>query len=217
MKKINQKLALIDEELTKLYPTTECFLHYKQNYELLFAVLLSAQTTDTAVNKVTPVLFSRYPSLKKLAEAEVDDIKLIISTIGLMNNKAKAVIETARILHTEYHDELPRSVEELVKLPGVGFKTASVVLAELYNYPLIPVDTHIFRIINRLDVFEGNRYTADNMSKELNRNYGGASSVGFHRKLILFGRGICTAKKPKCDICPFRNSSLKCVVKDSFL
>lgn len=211
--KTKQRLSFIDEELTKLYPTTECFLHYTRDYELLLAVLLSAQTTDIAVNKVTKVLFSAYPTLEDLAKADIDDIKSIISSIGLMNNKAKAIIETSKILHEKYHGQLPRSIDELMELPGVGFKTASVVLAELYDFPLIPVDTHIFRIINRLRVFEDNMFSADNMSKELNRNYGGSSSIGFHRKLILFGRNICTAKNPKCDLCPFRTSVLKCIVE----
>lgn len=211
--KTKQRLSFIDEELTKLYPTTECFLHYTKDYELLLAVLLSAQTTDIAVNKVTKVLFSAYPTLEDFSKADIDDIKSIISSIGLMNNKAKAIIETSKILHEKYHDQLPRSIDELMELPGVGFKTASVVLAELYDFPLIPVDTHIFRIINRLRVFEDNMFSADSMSKELNRNYGGASSIGFHRKLILFGRNICTAKNPKCDLCPFRTSVLKCIVE----
>ncbi len=197
---IYQKTADI---LQSLYPETSCFLHYQAEYQLLFAVILSAQTTDIKVNQVTPVLFERYPDLVSLSNADVNDIKEIIKTLGLANSKAGYVKKTARILVEKYDGQVPKDRDELMSLPGVGYKTSGVVLAELYNYPYIPVDTHVKRVSQRIGLVpEGTN--PDDTEKMLEKGFEGKTSIQIHRQLILFGRNICVAQKPKCKNCPMK-------------
>lgn len=195
------KLQALENYLKELYPVTTCFLHYERDYELLFAVMLSAQATDKSVNEATAKMFKRYRSLEDYATAELSDLIKYIKTVGLANSKAPRLIACAKILLEEYGGVVPMNRELLMQLPGVGYKTATVVLGELTGYHSIPVDTHIFRIISRLKIYSNKKLSADEMSKRLDKDYLGQDHMNFHRQIILFGRNICTARMPNCEIC----------------
>ncbi len=199
-----ERINILDKILEELYPNTKCFLSYEKDYELLIAVILSAQALDKSVNKVTPVLFNKYKTLEELSNADLNDVIEIIKPVGLAKNKATNIIKTARILSEEYNNTIPKNFDELQKLPGVGYKTAGVVMAELYDFHIIPVDTHIFRVSNRI-IFNNKYNNADKISKELTNYYSGKSYIDFHRRIILFGRNICSSRSPKCSSCPFTN------------
>ena len=140
----------IEEYLDKLFPSPKCELNYKKDYELLIAVMLSAQTTDKGVNKVTSILFSKYDTLEKLSKAPLDDIKQIIKPIGNYNKKALNVKEISKALIENFNSEVPKTHQELESMSGVGRKTANVVLGELFDIPSLAVDTHVMRVANRL-------------------------------------------------------------------
>jgi len=197
-----KELETISKKLAELYPQTACFLHFNKDYELLIAVILSAQSLDSSVNRVTPVLFKNYPSLEKLSKADPMDVQNIIKTVGLSKTKSRNIVKTSAILHEKYNDKLPIDRDELQTLPGVGYKTSGVVLAELYHHPIIPVDTHIFRVINRLGTVKEN--SADKMSKILTDIYPLKDHIEFHRRVILLGRNICHPKNPSCSDCPLK-------------
>lgn len=148
-----EKLKLVQLELDNLYGETKCFLNYSKDYELLFAIMLSAQTTDKSVNNVTSILFEKYKSLEEFSKADINELITYLMPLGLAKNKAKHLLKTANILHNDFNDIIPKKRDELIKLPGIGYKTATVFLAELYNYPSIPVDTHIKRVISKLNIF----------------------------------------------------------------
>ena len=148
---MKKNTLLIEEYLDELFLNPKCELNYNKDYELLIAVMLSAQTTDKGVNKVTSILFNKYDSLEKLSNANIEDIKEIIKPIGNFNKKSKNIIEIAKILLDKFNGIVPKTHENLEILPGVGRKTANVVLGELYNIPTFPVDTHITRVANRLN------------------------------------------------------------------
>ena len=178
-------------------PDTE--LHYQSPFQLLVAVILSAQATDVSVNLATKELFTVAPTPSKMLALGVDGLKEYIKTIGLYNAKAENVHETCRILLTEHDGEVPRTREELERLPGVGRKTANVVLNTAFDHPVIAVDTHIFRVANRTKIARGKnpREVEDRLTKWLPDEF----KKGAHHWLILHGRYICTARKPKCYIC----------------
>lgn len=190
-------------------PDTE--LHYKSAFQLLVAVILSAQATDVSVNLATKKLFSVAPTPSKMFALEVDELKEYIKTIGLYNAKAENVHETCRILLTEHDGEVPRTREALERLPGVGRKTANVVLNTAFDHPVIAVDTHIFRVANRTKIAPGKnpREVEDRLTKWLPREF----KKGAHHWLILHGRYICVARKPKCylceveDLCEFKDKT----------
>ena len=193
----------IYEELDKLFPNAKCGLIYNNLFELLVSVVLSAQTTDVAVNKVTPTLFSAYPNAYSLAKAKVEDVKEIIKPIGLSNSKAKNIVALSKELVERFNGDIPKTILELESLPGVGHKTASVVMVEGYKIPAMPVDTHIFRIANRLGISKANDVVG--VEKDLKNFFEESTWCHLHHLLIAFGRNICTAKSPKCDNCPFSN------------
>ena len=178
-------------------PDTE--LHYQSPFQLLVAVILSAQATDVSVNLATKELFTVAPTPSKMLALGIDGLKEYIKTIGLYNAKAENVHETCRILLTEHDGEIPRTREELERLPGVGRKTANVVLNTAFDHPVIAVDTHIFRVANRTKIARGKnpREVEDRLTKWLPDEF----KKGAHHWLILHGRYICTARKPKCYIC----------------
>lgn len=193
----NNILAFLDTH----YPQVGCELLYQKDYELLVAVVLSAQTTDAAVNKVTRVLFSHFPSLQHLANASVEAIEKDIQSIGLFRAKARHVHAIAQALLTKHNGVVPADKTALTSLPGVGIKTANVVRAELFSIPEIAVDTHVHRLAFRL----GFRTKKDDVlatEKKLRQALDPSRYILFHHQLIHFGRYRCTAKKPACEGCP---------------
>lgn len=196
--------------LKELFPTTSCFLNYKEDYQLLIAIILSAQTTDKKVNEATSILFSTYPTLKALSEVDINDVIKIISKLGLAKVKASYVIDTCNILIKDFNGTVPSNIDDLLKLKGVGRKTACVFLAEYYNQNYIPVDTHIKRISKRLGLTKSDNPNL--IQNDLEKIFQD-ENFDLHRRLILFGRNICKAINPKCEMCKLRKycnySSLK--------
>ena len=196
--------------LENLYPSTSCFLNYKEDYQLLISIILSAQTTDKKVNEATSILFSFYPTIEDISKADINDIIKIINKLGLASTKARYVIDTCNIIINEFNGVVPSNLEDLLKLKGVGRKTACVFLAEYYNQNYIPVDTHIKRISKRLGLTKSDNPSL--IQRDLEKIFY-KEGVILHRRLILFGRNICKAINPKCDICKLKKycnySSLK--------
>ena len=191
----------IYDKLDNLFPNAKCGLNYNNLFELLVSVVLSAQTTDVAVNKVTPILFSQYSDAYKLAIANIDDVKRIIAPIGLSNSKAKNIVALSKEIVNRFNGLIPNNITDLESLPGVGHKTASVVMVEGYKIPAMPVDTHIFRIANRLGITKAN--DVKGVEEDLKEYFDKSTWCHLHHLLIAFGRNICIAKSPKCDKCPF--------------
>lgn len=183
-------------------PVAESELNYRTPFELLVAVVLSAQCTDKRVNLVTPALFEKYPNPQVMSKASFEDIFRIISSVSYPNNKAKHLIGLSTMLHEVFHDVVPDDVDLLQKLPGVGRKTANVVASVIYNKPYIAVDTHVFRISGRLGLTRSNSVLG--VEKELTANIPVSKRAIAHHWLILHGRYICTARNPKCDKCGLR-------------
>ena len=180
-------------------PIAESELDYRNPYELLVAVILSAQCTDKRVNIVTPPLFDKYPTPSDLAGATFEEVFALIKSISYPNNKAKHLLGMARMLTQDFGSIVPSDVDELQKLPGVGRKTANVIASIIYDKPVIAVDTHVFRISRRLGLSEGE--TVEKVEAELTANIPENLRAISHHWLILHGRYVCTAKKPKCREC----------------
>jgi endonuclease-3 len=192
----NSILSYLDQQ----YPNVGCELWYRKDYELLIAVVLSAQTTDQAVNQVTPVLFKRFPSLAALANANIKQIEEIIQTIGLFRTKAKHIHQLARILIEHHQGRVPSDKAALTSLPGVGNKTANVVRAEIFKIPEIAVDTHVHRLARRLGFTRSNDDVEVTEAK-LRKAIPESRYIQLHHQLIHFGRYACKAKKPMCQTC----------------
>lgn len=186
--------------LDSIIPNPTCELNYNKDYELLIAVMLSAQTTDKRVNMVTSILFNKYPSLKALANADLNDIITIIKPIGTYHKKANNIIEIAKRLIEKQNSVVPNDRTFLESLPGVGRKTTNVVLSNLFNVPCIAVDTHVSRVSIRLGIA---KETDDvlTIEKKLNRKFEKDKLARLHHQLVLFGRYYCKAKNPKCENC----------------
>ena len=178
-------------------PKTE--LIYKNSFELLIAVILSAQTTDIQVNRVTKKLFKIAPDPGSLSELSLDKIESLINSIGLYKNKAKNIQHTSRLLISKYNSNVPQSRKELETLPGVGRKTANVILNTIFNQPVIAVDTHIFRLANRINLAKGK--TPLEVETKLTRFTPDEFLIDAHHLLILHGRYVCKAQKPDCSSC----------------
>lgn len=178
-------------------PKTE--LIYKNSFELLIAVILSAQTTDIQVNRVTKKLFKIAPDPGSLSELSLEKIESLINSIGLYKNKAKNIQHTSKLLITKYNSNVPQSRKELETLPGVGRKTANVILNTIFNQPVIAVDTHIFRLANRINLAKGK--TPLEVEKKLTRFTPDEFLIDAHHLLILHGRYVCKAQKPDCSSC----------------
>ena len=202
MLKNRQELEEILLEIEKLFPNASCELVYHNLYELLIAVMLSAQTTDKSVNLVTPNLFMKYPTALSLSNAEYDDVKSIIARLGLSSNKAKNIIATSKMLVEKYNGVVPSTLEELITLPGVGRKTANVVLSEWYKIPRIAVDTHVERVSKRLKIAK-NLDSVLTVEKKLMKMIPQDLWSRSHHQLVLFGRYICKARGPICSECAF--------------
>lgn len=180
-------------------PVAESELHFKDAYQLTVAVILSAQCTDKRVNIVTPPLFERYPAVEDLAVAPLDDILEMIKSISFPNNKARHLKGMAQMVVEEFKGEIPSDTEQLQKLPGVGRKTANVIASVIYNKPVIAVDTHVFRVSRRIGLSSGKN--VDEVERDLTDNIPAKYRAIAHHWLILHGRYVCTAKKPKCTDC----------------
>ncbi len=188
------------EGLKKLYPEAKCSLDYEKPYELLIATRLSAQCTDARVNMVTPSLFKRFQSLEALANADVCDIEDEIKTCGLFRTKARDIKLLSEMLINDFGGELPDTLEGLLKLPGVGRKTANLIMGDIWGKPAVVTDTHCIRICGRLGL------TANKdpfkVEKDLIKILPPYESNDFCHRLVLFGREYCVARSPKCDNCP---------------
>ncbi len=196
----DKDISKILDILEQSYPDAECALHHKNVFQLIVAVALSAQTTDKSVNQVTPALFERYPDAEALAEADVEDISEYIKRIGMYRTKAKNIVAMAQKLCAEFGGQVPDNYDDLISLPGVGRKTANVVLSVGFGQERIAVDTHVFRVANRIglvhekDVLKTELALMDRIPEE--------RWSRTHHSLIFHGRQCCDARKPKCDSCP---------------
>lgn len=191
------------DTLNEILPDVKCALAFSSPFECLCAVMLSAQTTDKSVNLVTPRLFEKYPNPTRMSQADLQDVEDIIRSIGLYRNKAKNLIELSKAIVDDHDGEVPLLFEKLTSLPGVGIKTANVVLAECANRPAIAVDTHVARVSKRL----GLAYEKDEPSdieRKLEKKVPEDHQIKFHHQMIWFGRLICHAKNPECDNCRFK-------------
>lgn len=187
---------------TTNFPEPETELHYRSPYELIVAVVLSAQCTDKRVNLVMPALMEQFPTPEQLAAASQEDIFPFIRSVSYPNNKAKHLAGLGRLLVSEFGGEVPSTIEELQRLPGVGRKTANVVVSVIYNQPAMAVDTHVFRVSHRLGLVPRMATTPLAVEKELVRHIPQELIPKAHHWLILHGRYICVARQPKCAICP---------------
>lgn len=194
-------VSLIGDYLNDLYPDPTCELVYHKDYELLIAVVLSAQTTDKRVNSVTPILFSTYPALDDLMNAPISSIVRIIRPIGTFQRKASYVKEIAKRLVLECDGRVPCDRKFLESLPGVGRKTANVVLSNLFDVPAIAVDTHVERVSKRLGLAKRDDSVLE-VEKKLERRFPKEEWSKRHHQMVLFGRYHCKAMKPLCDECP---------------
>jgi len=199
MKRATKKeIAEIHKRFVERYSDAVTELAYKNAYELVIAVALSAQCTDKRVNIITPPLFEKYPSPKELAEADIADVKRLINSCSFFNNKAKNIIKMAQRVQEVYEGEIPMDVKELQTLAGVGQKTANVVMIEYTGANLMAVDTHVFRVAHRLGLSDDK--TAIATEATLVKKFKNDLHA-LHQGMVLFGRYICTAKNPKCDEC----------------
>ena len=197
----------MDEKLTYIYEMfkdAKCELNYNTLFQLLIAVSLSAQTTDKRVNETTPALFSTYPEIKDLAYANIDDVKQIIKPIGMTNTKAKNIIGIAKVIHEVYNDEVPKDVDKLLTLPGVGIKTVNVMLAEGFKIPAFPVDTHVNRVAKRLKYAYINDDVSD-VERKLKKKIPKEMWIQMHHSMIFFGRYFCKAVAPRCNECKLKD------------
>ena len=200
----------IIENLNKLYPDAECELIHRNNFELLIAVVLSAQTTDTSVNKVTKNLFAKYPDAYTLAQGDLEDVMSLIKSIGLYQNKTKNIINLAKDLVKKFDGEVPSTREELESLSGVGRKTCNVILSNCFNYPAFAVDTHVSRVSKRL-LIANKDDDVNTIEKKLMRFFPSELWGKLHHQFIFFGRYKCKAKNPDCEDCPFINNCRKLI------
>ena len=186
------------------YPEAVCALDYDKDYELLFSVRLSAQCTDARVNMVTPALFARFPTLEAFAEADVEEVEKYIHSCGFYHAKARDIVNCAIVLLEKHGGKVPDSMEELLRLPGVGRKTANLLLGDLYRVPgSVVVDTHCIRLANRLGLAD-NLKEPEKIEEALRKLLPPESSSDFCHCIVLHGRAVCDARRPKCEICCLR-------------
>jgi len=197
---LGQRYAAILDYFRNNVPVAESELHFGSDYELLVSVILSAQCTDKRVNLVTPALFAAYPTVKALSKATAEDIYPFIKSVSYPNNKAKNLAALARKVMDDFGGKIPSDVDNLMKLPGAGRKTANVVASILYNEPVVAVDTHVFRVSRRLGLSRGTTPRA--VELDLERHIPQDIRPVAHHWLLLHGRYTCTSQKPKCSECP---------------
>ena len=198
---MQSKVSSIIDALKTRYPDAPCALHYEKDYELMIAVRLSAQCTDARVNLITPALFSAYPTLEAMANADISHVEQLVHSCGFYKHKARDIVLACQMLLTEYGGKVPGTMEELLRLPGVGRKTANLLLGDLYGEPgSVVCDTHCIRICGRLGLSAGK--DPEKVEQQLRKILPAEESSDFCHRIVLFGREICTARSPKCADCP---------------
>ncbi len=205
-----ERAARVLSELKALYPDAETELEFRTPFELLVATVLSAQATDVSVNRATPALFARFPDASALADADAGEVEPLIQTIGLYRSKAKNLTAAARLLVERHGGTVPSTLHELTALPGVGRKTANVVLANAFGQPTIAVDTHVGRLARRLRFSRHD--DPDKVERDLQKLFDEDDWVFVHHGLILHGRRVCKARRPECERCPLCSECPSCVV-----
>ena len=198
---MEEKVNAIIDILKARYPDAPCALHYSKDYELMIAVRLSAQCTDARVNLVTPALFAAYPTLEAMAAADIEDVEGFVHSCGFYKHKARDIVLACQMLLSDYDGKVPGTMEELLRLPGVGRKTANLLLGDLYGVPgSVVCDTHCMRICERLGLSKGRE--PEKVEKQLRSVLPQEESSDFCHRIVLFGREVCTSQRPKCQECP---------------
>lgn len=201
MKSMQDVWAIVNG-LKELYPDGICSLQYQKDYELLFSVRLSAQCTDARVNQVTPALFARFPTLESFAQADPAEVAEYIHSCGFYNGKSRDLVRCAQMLLSDFGGKVPSAMEDLLKLPGVGRKTANLIQGDIFNEPgVVVADTHCIRITGRLGLTDGTKDPAK-VEKQLRAVLPPEESNNFCHRLVLHGRAVCTARTAKCELCP---------------
>ena len=204
MNKTPEEVRAIVEELKVLYPEGICSLEYKKDYELLFSVRLAAQCTDERVNKVTPALYARFPTLEALAEADISEVEEYIHSTGFFRAKAKDIVLASQMLLRDYGGKVPDTMEDLLKLPGVGRKTANLILGDVYHTPgVVVADTHCIRITGLLGLTDGTK-DPGKVETQLRAVLPPEESNDFCHRMVLHGRAVCIARRPQCTQCTLR-------------
>lgn len=199
--RVKKSISAIIEQLKVMYPGAECSLDYKKDYELLISVRLAAQCTDARVNLVTPALFARFPTLEAFAEADVDEVGEYVHSCGFWRAKARDIVLCAQMLLREYDGKVPDTMEELLKLPGVGRKTANLLLGDIYGKEGYVCDTHCIRITGRLGITDGSKDPLK-VEMQLRKVIPPEESNDFCHRMVLHGRALCMARCPQCGLCP---------------
>ena len=198
---MQEKVQAIIALLKAQYPESVCALHYRKDYELMIAVRLSAQCTDARVNLVTPALFAAYPTLEAMAAAPIDHVEELVHSCGFYKHKARDIVLACQMLISDYGGKVPGTMEELLKIPGVGRKTANLLLGDLYGVPgSVVCDTHCIRICGKLGLSKGKE--PEKVEQQLRAILPPDESSDFCHRIVLFGREICTARNPRCGDCP---------------
>ena len=202
--KSEKEINAIIQELKVLYPDAECSLDYKKDYELLFSVRLAAQCTDARVNLVTPALFARYPSLEAFAEADVDEVGQYVHSTGFWRAKARDMVACAKMLLERFDGKVPDNMDDLLSLPGVGRKTANLILGDIYGQEGYVCDTHCIRITGRLGITDGSKDPLK-VEQQLRACIPPEESNDFCHRMVLHGRAVCMARGPQCETCTLRD------------
>ena len=202
--KTEAQISAIIEELKKLYPDAVCSLDYRKDYELLFSVRLAAQCTDARVNLVTPALFERFPSLEAFAQATPEEVGEYVHSCGFWRAKAKEIVGSAQMLLSDFGGRVPDTMEDLLRLPGVGRKTANLILGDIYGKEGYVCDTHCIRITGRLGITDGSKDPLK-VEQQLRKVIPPEESSDFCHRMVLHGRALCMARGPRCGDCPLRD------------
>lgn len=202
--KSKKEIRAIIEKLKEIYPDALCSLDYEKDYELLFSVRLAAQCTDARVNMVTPALFARFPTLQSIAEASVDEVGEYVHSCGFWRAKARDIVAAAQQLLERFDGKVPDNMDDLLTLPGVGRKTANLILGDIYGQEGYVCDTHCIRITGKLGITDGSKDPLK-VEQQLRKVIPPEESNNFCHRMVLFGREWCTARSPRCEECPLKH------------